>query len=225
MALFKNKYRNESIRAQWWDYGWAAAYFVTICTKGRIPYFGEIQNGKMDLTPTGAIADVLWYEIKNHAHDVELDAFVVMPNHVHGILVLKNDSSDVGTGKSGVGTGNPNVGTGQPNVGTENPNVGTGQPNVGTENPNVGTGHALSQQNQPGKNRFQNPGKNTLSSIIGSYKSAVTRHVRRLGYSFDWQPRFYDHIIRDDASYLRIAQYIENNPKNWKEDSFNSTSG
>lgn len=185
MSLYKNKYRNESARAQWWDYGRAAAYFVTVCTRDRIHYLGEIQNGKMILSPTGAIADVLWYEIKNHAHDVELDAFVVMPNHIHGILVLKNDSPSAG--------------------------------------PVVGAGHALPlRQSQPGVNRFQNPGKNTLSSIIGSYKSAVTRHVRRLGYTFDWQSRFHDHIIRDDASYQRIAQYIENNSRNWKDDSFNS---
>jgi putative transposase len=181
MTLYKNKYRNESARAQWWDYGWAAAYFVTICTKNRIHYFGEIINKKMNLTPAGAIADVLWHEIKNHAHDVELDAFVVMPNHIHGILVLKNDLTI------------------------------------------VRTGHALSQPTPlPGANRFQNPGKNTLSSIIGSYKSAVTRHIRRLGYSFDWQSRFHDHIIRDDAAYQRIANYIETNPENWKDDSKNS---
>lgn len=169
MTLYKNKYRNESARAQWWDYGWAAAYFVTICTKDRIHYFGEIINKKMNLTPAGAIADVLWYEIKNHAQDVDLDAFVVMPDHIHGILVLKNDSA------SGLGA-----------------------------------------------TRFQNPEKNTLSSIIGSYKSAVTRHIRRLGYPFDWQSRFHDHIIRDDAAYQRIAHYIETNPENWKGDSMNS---
>lgn len=92
MTLYKNKYRSESARAQWWDYGWAAAYFVTICTKDRRHYFGEVNDGKMNLTPVGAIADVLWYEIKNHANHVELDEFVVMPNHIHGILVLNIDS-------------------------------------------------------------------------------------------------------------------------------------
>lgn len=174
-------------RAQWWDYGWAAANFVTIFTKDRRHYFGEVNDGKMNLTPVGAIADVLWYEIKNHANHVELDEFVVMPNHIHGILVLKNDSPVVGTG------------------------------DALSLQPGVQTGIQ-----QPGQKRFQNPGINTLSSIVGSYKSAVTRHLRRLGFKFEWQSRFHDHIIRDDLSYQRIAWYIKTNPENWKDDKFNS---
>ena len=85
---FRDKYRIPSTRLQNWDYGWAGAYFITVCTKNRVPYFGEISNGKMELSPVGVLADVFWYEIKNHAQNVELDAFVVMPNHVHGILIL-----------------------------------------------------------------------------------------------------------------------------------------
>ena len=68
--------------------------------------------------------------------------------------------------------------------------------------------------------RFQNQGKNSLSSIVGSYKSAVTKHIRRLRFEFNWQPRFYDHIIRDTTSYLRISQYIDNNPANLNNDKF-----
>jgi putative transposase len=68
--------------------------------------------------------------------------------------------------------------------------------------------------------RFQNQGKNTISSIIGSYKSAVTKHCNRLNFDFDWQSRFHDHIIRSDQSFLRIATYIKNNPANWKDDTF-----
>jgi REP element-mobilizing transposase RayT len=90
----------------------------------------------------------------------------------------------------------------------------------------VGTRHALSlrKQTQNERNRisrFQNQGKNSLSSIVGSYKSAVTKHIRRLGFDFAWQSRFYDHIIRDKTSYLRISQYIDNKPANWINDEFN----
>lgn len=90
-AKFRNKYRSESIQLQQWDYRWPGAYFITICTQDREHYFGEIANGKMDLSPIGAIADILWYEIKNRAKNVELGAFVVMPNHIHGILILHGD--------------------------------------------------------------------------------------------------------------------------------------
>jgi putative transposase len=69
-----------------------------------------------------------------------------------------------------------------------------------------------------GQQRFQNQGKNTVSSIIGSYKSAVTKNCNRLGLPFAWQTRFHDHIIRNDESFHRISTYIKNNPTNWKDD-------
>ena len=244
MNRYQNKYRVASARAQWWDYGWNGAYFITICTKNREHFFGEIQRGKMILSPAGVIADILWYEITNHAPFVELGDYVVMPNHIHGILILDKPG---GAGRVFDATGRVF-------------DVGTGVV--------VGTGHALSLQQplsalqqkplspqprqqsspqkqqpppqpkppqqplappsrgqtpiNPGQNRFQNIGKNTVSSIIGSYKSAVTKHANRLGFENGWQSRFHDHIIRDDAEYQRISDYIIDNPSNWKDDKFYS---
>ncbi len=71
-----------------------------------------------------------------------------------------------------------------------------------------------------GEQRFQNQGKNTISSIVDSYKSAVTKHAHRLGFEFMWQSRFYDNIIRDEKSYNKILNYIVNNPLKWEEDMF-----
>ncbi len=203
---YQNKYRIASARWQEWDYGWDAAYFITICTKDREHFFGEITNDKMDLSPAGVIADVLWHEIKNHAKNIGLGAFVVMPNHVHGILILD--------GNDGGGIGGMNDGM-------------DGNVNDGVDG-NVETRHALSlpqpqspqSEKSPGQRRFQNQGKNTISSIVGGYKSAVTRHTHRLGLEFDWQARFHDHVIRDEPSFTRIAEYINSNPKNWKDDRF-----
>src|SRR5690554_8149802 len=96
MAKYQNKYRIESARAQWWDYGWNGAYFITICTKNREHFFGEIKEGKMALSRLGVIADVLWHEIPNHSKYAELGDFVVMPNHIHGILILdKHDTVNI----------------------------------------------------------------------------------------------------------------------------------
>lgn len=204
---FQNKYRTASIRLQNWDYRWTAAYFITICTQNREHYFGEIADGEMNLSPIGIIADILWYEIKNHANNVELDAFVVMPNHIHGILILNGGDETMTT--------------------------------VDNTATIAETGHALSLRSSPprssspqqpprsspqpptiGQQRFQNIGKNSVSSIIGSYKSAVTKHARRLGFDFAWQRLFYDHIIRDEQSFRRIQNYIINNPIKWDEDKF-----
>jgi len=72
----------------------------------------------------------------------------------------------------------------------------------------------------PGSKRFQNIGKNTLSSIVGAYKSAVTKHANRLGLEHAWQPKFYDRIIRSERELHRTAAYIESNPAKWEEDEF-----
>lgn len=73
------------------------------------------------------------------------------------------------------------------------------------------------QTKQPnlGATRFQNQGKNSVSSMVGSYKSAVTRHANRLGLKFGWQTGFYEHIIFDNEEYQGIHKYIEDNPAKW----------
>ncbi len=177
---YKNKYRIASTRAEWWDYSANAAYFITICTANRAHYFGEINNGKMNLSNVGILADVFWHEIKNHSQKVELDAFVVMPNHIHGILILNNDFDEQSL----------------------------------LPPPDLHDLKTLAQQ------RFQNQGKNTVSSIIGSYKSAVTKHANRLGLEFGWQARFHDHIIRNDEGFIKISSYIESNVASWHNDKF-----
>ena len=190
---YQNRYRIASARASWWNYGWAGAYFITICTANREHYFGQIVNDKMILSPCGILADVFWHEIINHTNNVELGAFVVMPNHIHGILILTD----------------------------------TIVPNDIVETLRSAAQHATSlqqqQQSQSTKNELMSnisPKSDTVSAIIRSYKSAVTKHANRLGIENGWQSRFHDHIIRNDDEYQRINDYIENNPVNWEKDKF-----
>jgi REP element-mobilizing transposase RayT len=190
MEKFKGKYRIPSARWQNWDYRWAGAYFVTICTKNREHLFGEIVDKQMAYSHVGVIADILWCEIKNHTKNVELGEYVVMPNNVHGIFILNGDNVPDSV---------------------------------------VGTLHATSlqptepQPEPPTKNQTManiSPKSGSVSTVIRSYKSAVTMHARRLGFQMEWQTRFHDHVIRNDAEYQRIAQYIINNPLNWPSDKF-----
>ena len=166
MDRFQNKYRIPSARASWWNYRNAGAYFITICTRNREKCFGEITDGEMILSETGIIVDTMWHEIKNHAPNIETDAFVVMPNHIHGIIILNHN-------------------------------------HIGTFN--IETLHATSLQ-KPLPPRSNNdfmaaisPKSASVSTTIRSYKSAVTKQTHRLEYTFEWQPRFHDHIIRDEA--------------------------
>ena len=209
---FQDTYRISSTRLQNWDYSWNALYFITINTHGQEKFFGEITNGNMYLSNLGVIADILWYEIKNHYKIVELDAFVVMPNHIHGILGINNPEN-----KKWKETEHA-LSIQQSFKKTEKAEI----------NDTVRTRHALSHhiknnQNKlfPGEKRKGNQGKKSLSSIIGSYKSAVSKHAHRLGYRFEWQGRFHDRIIRDSDSLLKARNYIENNIANWDNDHFN----
>lgn len=80
--------QRKSPRLQGYDYSQAGAYFVTICTKNRHHLFGHVDGDKMCLSDEGDIAYANWQIIPEHYTDVDLDAFVVMPNHIHGILIL-----------------------------------------------------------------------------------------------------------------------------------------
>jgi putative transposase len=94
MTLFKNKYRIESTRLKGWDYSSAGWYFVTFCTRGKECFFGDVVDGEMRLSPVGEIACQCWIDIPKHSpSNVALDAFVVMPNHVHGIIVIQDSEN------------------------------------------------------------------------------------------------------------------------------------
>jgi putative transposase len=94
MQKFQNKYRTQTTRLRGWDYSSKGWYYVTICTDERRYYFGEIdkENAFVRLNTMGRIADRFWNEISKHFPLVTVDAFIVMPNHIHGLL--KFDSSD-----------------------------------------------------------------------------------------------------------------------------------
>jgi len=210
------KFKDGSIRWQSWDYAWNAVYFVTICTKDRIRYFGEIVDEKIILSETGEIAQSMWYEIPKHSPVAQLGAFVVMPDHVHGILILNNPKYLIEWGID-----NDEVDHNYNN----NLNEGNRDDDYEFKCATIKYDNDLHfhhQRNQftigesIGKNRFQNIGKNTVSSIIGSYKSAVTKHANRKGLENGWQPLFYERIIKNHSAYHRITKYINDNPKKWK---------
>ena len=90
MKKFAGKYRIPSARAPWWDYANDGAYFVTICTAHRECCFGDVADGKMHFSTLGQIANNIWEEIPNQFPYAELGVYQVMPNHVHGIIVINH---------------------------------------------------------------------------------------------------------------------------------------
>ena len=170
MTKFKDKYRVESARLRGWDYTSAGWYFVTICTHHRECVFGRVVNGDVELSPLGEIACQYWIEIPAHTSGIETDVFTIMPNHMHGIVVIP-----------------------------ERPGP-------------VETQHAASLPSDPMSAILPKAG--SLSAVVRSYKSAVTRWAGLNGYdSFAWQARFHDHIIRDEPELNRIRRYIHDTAK------------
>lgn len=206
MDKYKNKYRIPSARLQNWDYGANGAYFITICTQDRQCFFGDIDGNpqSMKLNSIGQFAEHFWMEIPNHFPFVELGNFVVMPNHVHGILIIDRGESPL----------------------VQTPLVQTPMektPIVETPNLGVSTGASPGPPPSPspshgGKNDKWNPG--TIGVIINQYKRMVTIHACKIHADFGWQSRFHDHIIRNAQSFETIQSYIETNPLNWEKDKF-----
>ncbi|MFH0815134.1 MAG: transposase [Candidatus Falkowbacteria bacterium] len=166
--LFQNQFRIPSTRLQYWNYAQDGWYFVTICTHKRECFLGEINNYEPQLSPVGQIAEKCWLEIPQHFPNVELETFVIMPNHIHGIITI--NCTEQQTNKNNIGQNLP-----------------------------------LPQ---------------SLSAVIGSFKSAVSKIINRTHpkIPFQWQTRFYDRIIRNRESMYKISQYILNNPIKWELD-------
>jgi putative transposase len=94
MKFDPQKHHRRSIRLKGYDYTSAGAYFVTIVAYNRDCLFGELINEKINLSEYGKIARECWRAIPNHFPNVELGAYVVMPNHIHGVIIIKDDGRD-----------------------------------------------------------------------------------------------------------------------------------
>ena len=202
---FRNKYRIPSARWQQWDYAFEGIYFITICTKNRQHFFGEIIDGKMILNDFGEIVQNEWIksiEMRPDMH-LELGGFVVMPNHFHAVIMIGENRYNT-----------------KRNV-TNNCGRGCGCGCDRDAMHCVSTGNRHENTTIQPKNKFGVQSKN-LASIVRGFKSAVTTYSKKHGISeFQWQARYHDHVIRNSFSFERIQNYIINNPKNWKKDTFN----
>ncbi len=180
--LYKNKYRIKTTRLADWDYSWPGFYYVTICTKNMVEYFGSVVNKKMVLNRMGCIVDGCWEEILKHFDFIELDEFVVMPNHVHGIIRILCTNEDKGINHVCRGVAC-----------------------------NASTHERMS---------LISPKHGSLASIIRSFKSACTKEIRTKfpNKNFQWQSRYYDHIVKNQNDLDRVRNYIKLNPFNWQNE-------
>ena len=192
-----NKYNPEihhrrSIRLKGYDYSRAGAYFVTICIQDRTCLFGGINGGKMVLNDAGYMVQSIWNELPIHYPGVKIDQFIVMPNHIHGIIIL----SDVGAGAPAC----PNA---EQSQGIERLE---GRGNHGGIAPTMSLPDVV--------HRFKS--FTNTKYIIGVKQHNWQRFPGKL-----WQRNYYEHIIRNEDELNRIREYIMNNPARWAEDENN----
>jgi REP element-mobilizing transposase RayT len=157
-----NLSHRQSARLGSWDYGSNGKYFVTICTKNKVPYFGVIVNSGLTSTPIGDYTTKCWISIPDHYPFIELDTFIMMPDHFHGIICIAKKE------RSGW------------------------------------------KQNQFG------PQAQNLGAVVRGFKAAVTSFARAKSIPFQWQPRYFDRVIRSERELDQIREYILNNPGQWQ---------
>lgn len=206
---FQNRYRISSARLKNWDYRSNGMYFITICCYSRVHHFGEVVNGSMRLSDTGKICDNYLNAIPAHFPFLLLDAAVVMPDHLHAIIVIDGvdlkdgmngddliDGIDGSGMKSGIELGIRDIIGDLGDMDMDRDvacNVCTADPAMAAISPKYGS----------------------LATVVRSFKSAVNKDARLINPRFKWQARFHDHIIRDEGSHQRIKNYINENPRNW----------
>ena len=174
MKFDPKQHHRHSIRLKGYDYSNHGAYFVTICSHEKKCIFGNVVDGKMLLNDLGKIVEAEWIKCGELRIDVALHAFVVMPNHFHGIVLICDDDDGRGTARRA-----------------------------------------------PTVEQFGKPVAGSLPTIVRAFKSAVTKRInihRDTPGVPVWQRNYYEHVIRDDADYTRIAEYVADNPRRWIED-------
>jgi REP element-mobilizing transposase RayT len=216
---YRNKYRIQSHRMPGWDYGGNGLYFITLVTQNRECHLGEIVNGDgqkiMDLSDFGRIVQTEWEKSFTLRDELSVDEYIIMPNHLHAIIVLEKRDDNGTDGMDGMN-------------GTHGWHVEThGRASL------QGHSHRQSQKSQPSeKSPFTRKPK-SISSFIAGFKSAVISKIddyidehrldipkyNRQNHFF--QSNYYDRIIRNEQEYQRIKKYIINNPAKWMDDNFN----
>lgn len=159
-----------SMRLGNYDYRRSGVYFVTLCTYRFAHVFGQIVDGNVELNDLGRLVEEEWTRTALIRPSVDTDLFVVMPNHLHGLLFLRETTPSDG----------------------------------------VSSGAATLRAN-------------SLGSIIGQFKSIVTKRSRSLAVPPGgpiWKRNYYDHIVRNQPSLDRIRRYIIANPARWQEDEY-----
>jgi putative transposase len=204
--------QRRSIRLRDHDYRAAGAYFVTICSFQRECLFGQVVDGVVRLTPYGEIVRDEWEKSASVRHNVIVDEYIVMPNHLHGIIFIVHDD--------GTRDGHP----ASDHVGAHRCAPGIYDGGIaGHDRAHVG---ACDRAHVSAPLRRRQPG--SVGSIIAGFKSAVTKRINMVRSNPGcpvWQRNYYERVVRTETELANIRQYITENPLRWDQDENNPING
>lgn len=204
-------HHRRSIRLKGYDYSSNGAYFVTICSWNRECLFGEISGMNMSkpemiLNEYGEIVHDEWIKTGLIRKEIEIDEFIVMPNHFHGIVFLQ-------------GRGDRLVAQ-MPMI---KDNIQGRPPIIGQTNQIRQDSRMIGAAGTPTEKR-PGPRPKSISSFLAGFKSIATKRIdesRQTPGAPVWQRNYYERIIRNEIEFNRICEYIINNPANWNDDENN----
>jgi REP element-mobilizing transposase RayT len=202
-------HHRRSIRLPEYDYSQLGIYFVTLCTYQRQCLFGEIHGGKMCLNQVGKLVAQEWLNSSKIRQEIELDEWIIMPNHLHGIVVITDEGVNIENQRANIGSEGTRVEgvIGKGAMGKDAMGEGA-----------MGKGASLAPLRGDG---WQRRKPKSLSSFIGGFKSSVTKRIRGLCEQSNppvWQRNFYESIVRNERQLNQIRQYILDNPQKWDDD-------
>ena len=197
MAYDRDKHHRRSIRLKDYDYSQAGVYYVTVCVEDRACLLGDVVDGEMVLNGAGRMVETVWMGLAVRFGYIELDEFMIMPNHFHGIFILS------GRGESCI----------RPELGDH-------------KDRSCGGDHKDRPYGDGREDRPCGTLPGTVGRVIQAFKS-ISTHEYMAGVKQEnwppfpsklWQRNYYEHIVRNDESLHRIREYIVNNPAQWELD-------
>jgi putative transposase len=209
------------IRLASYDYRERGAYFVTLCTYARDHLFGEVKEGQPPISDLAVLLPRIWARTVNNGRMPQPCDFVVMPNHVHGIVWLPRILPSV---RWPIAVNARRAAGGDPIVGARHPPVRDGGADLECSSPSVR--HVESVDASPLQRidvtlRPLGPEPGSLGAVVSTFKSVSARAINRMRVSPGlpvWQRGYYERIVRADGELARIRRYILANPSKWPDD-------
>ena len=186
-------HHRRSIRLKGYDYSDVGLYFITVCTQNRLCLFGEIVHGEMILNEAGKMVQFTWVDLPQHNINIKLDEFIIMPNHIHGIIIIVGAGSKPALNKR-----------------------------AGLE-PVLMKRAGLEPVLMKRAGLEPAPTCHGLSEFVRQFKTFSAKRINKINKTPGihlWQRNYYEHIIRDENDLNRIREYIANNSLKWEDDKY-----